>query len=132
MGVGLLILTHDDIGAVLLRTVSQTLGTYPLRVETLTASKDCNPDSLLGKARSMMAALDEGGGVLVLTDLYGSTPSNIAAKLLADEQVRVVTGLNLPMLIKLFNYPQLNLDALVDKALIGGREGIFASAPDRT
>ncbi len=131
MGVGILIISHDDIGATLLRTVSQTLGAYPLRVEALHASKDCNPDGLLERARSLVTTLDDGNGVLVLTDLYGSTPSNIAAKLLADTRVRVVTGLNLPMLIKLFNYPQLNLEALVDKALIGGREGIFACEPDR-
>ena len=70
-------------------------------------------------------ALDDGDGVLVLTDLYGSTPSNIAASLLGTGAVQVVAGLNLPMLIRVLNYPAEDLPALADKAVSGGNRGIL-------
>ena len=69
--------------------------------------------------------LDEGDGVLVLTDAYGSTPSNIACRLGARRQVAVVTGLNLPMLLRVLNYPALPLDELKEKAVSGGRDGVL-------
>lgn len=125
MSIGLLIISHDHVGRTLLETVARTLGRCPLATEVLDASRDCNPDSLVAQARDAVAALDRGDGVLVVTDLYGSTPSNIAARLVNDERVRVVTGVNLPMLIRIFNYPQLGLDQLVEKAVSGGRDGIF-------
>jgi len=62
--------------------------------------------------------------VLVLTDLYGSTPSNIAQKLIAQRNVHVVSGLNLSMLIRILNYPQLPLLELSEKAVSGGKDGI--------
>ncbi|MGQ0657396.1 MAG: PTS sugar transporter subunit IIA [Chromatiales bacterium] len=126
MSVGLLLIGHAGIGAALLESVRAVLGSCPLRSEALSASRDCDPDALLQDARALVGALDSGEGVLVLTDLFGSTPSNIAARLLGPARVRVVTGMNLPMLIRLLNYPQLDLDALTDKALSGGRDGVFA------
>ncbi|TPW17146.1 MAG: PTS system ascorbate-specific IIA component [Halothiobacillaceae bacterium] len=62
----------------------------------------------------------------MLTDIYGSTPSNIASALLTDTHMRAVAGLNLPMLIKVFNYPRLGIEALAQKAAEGGRDGIVA------
>ncbi|VAW87539.1 PTS system, mannose/fructose/sorbose family, IIA component, partial [hydrothermal vent metagenome] len=65
-------------------------------------------------------------GILVLTDMYGSTPSNIANLLLDDERIKTIAGLNLPMLIRLFNYPRLSRDKLLEKAVDGGREGVLS------
>lgn len=127
MSTGLLIISHDRIGRTLLEAASNMLNGCPLRTELLSASRDCDPDRLLLQARALVESLDGGDGVLVLTDLFGSTPSNIATRLLDRPGVRIVTGINLPMLIRILNYPQLSTDALVDKAVSGGRDGIFAA-----
>jgi PTS system ascorbate-specific IIA component len=73
----------------------------------------------------MYLSLNEGQGVLILTDLFGSTPCNIACKLMHDYRVRVVCGANLPMLIKIMNYPSADLETLANKAIAGGVQGIF-------
>jgi PTS system ascorbate-specific IIA component len=64
--------------------------------------------------------------VLLLTDAYGSTPSNIATCLAGEQpaRVEVVAGINLPMLVRIFNYPQLALSAMAQNAVEGGRRGI--------
>lgn len=132
MSIGLLIISHDGIGGALLDTASNTLGGCPLPARRLAASRDADPEALLSEARACLAEVDQGEGVLVLTDLFGSTPSNIATRLEAHGRVRIVTGINLPMLIRVLNYPHLDLDSLVEKAVSGGRDGVFAvGGPDR-
>ncbi len=113
MSVGLLIISHDGIGPALLGTAKLMLNDFPLRTKLLTASKDCDPVELMSSAIELIAELDDKEGVLVLTDLYGSTPTNIAQKLMNKNNIYVVTGLNLSMLIRVFNYPQLDLDDLI-------------------
>jgi mannose PTS system EIIA component len=81
---------------------------------------------LLEDAQRRADILDEGDGVLVLTDLYGSTPANLAVALgQRREHVRVLAGVNLPMLVRALSYAVLDLDQLVDKALDGGRDGVL-------
>ena len=82
------------------------------------------PDAILPQARELVQQLDEGDGVLVLTDMLGATPSNIAARLLAPGRVEGVSGVNLPMLIRALTYRDEPLAAVVDKAISGGREGV--------
>lgn len=129
MSVGLLIVTHDGLGAVLLDSARQALGRCPLRTEVLGAGTQCDPEDLYRRATGLCSALDDGDGVLVLTDLYGATPSNVAERLVDSRQDRrLVTGLNLPMLIRVFNYPELGLEGLVAKALSAGRDGVLQVA----
>ena len=130
MGAGLLIISHDGIGAALLGTATFMLGSCPLPTRLLTASRDCSPEELVADALEEVRALDTGNGVLILTDLYGSTPSNIA-RLLSDKiNVRSVSGLNLSMLIRVLNYPDLDLTQLADKAISGGKDGIVLVKDD--
>lgn len=124
MKVGILLITHDNIGAELLRTAIEVLGICPLEINTLAAPSDCKPESILETARQVVQELDKGDGVLVLTDMYGATPSNIACRLRRSHRLRVVSGLNLPMLIRVLNYPHLDLDELQLKAVSGGRDGV--------
>ena len=124
MSVGILIISHDGIGPALLGTATLMLNGCPLQTKLLTASRDCNPDQLSEDAVEQLEALDTGEGVLVLTDLYGSTPCNIAQKLTSQKYIHVVSGLNLSMLIRVFNYPQLTLEELSEKAVSGGKDGI--------
>ncbi|MEW6647726.1 MAG: PTS fructose transporter subunit IIA [Pseudomonadota bacterium] len=126
--VGVLLITHDPLGHVLRSTADAILGHCPLPVQVLTVPLDSDPDLTAAEARRLATALDRGAGVLVLTDLYGSTPGNIACRLLEWEQVRVVSGVNLPMLLKVCNYHTLALDELAEKAATGGRNGIMLCA----
>lgn len=124
MSVGLLIVSHGKLGDYLLDTATQMLGVCPLATRTLPVSFDSDPDAVLEQAAGVVGGLDEGSGVLILTDMYGSTPSNIVNRLQGRCQVRIVAGVNLPMLIRVLNYPRLSLDELADKALSGGRDGV--------
>ncbi|MEN8179469.1 MAG: PTS sugar transporter subunit IIA [Pseudomonadota bacterium] len=129
MSIGLLIITHDKIGDALLVTASRMLGTCPLESKTLEVNNSSNPDEVNQQARKLVEQLDQGDGVLVLTDMYGSTPSNIAARLLHKGKVNVVAGINLPMLVRVLNYAELNLDELTLKAVSGGNDGIVRCMP---
>ena len=120
----MLIISHDGIGPAMLGTATFMLNGCTLKTSLLTASRDCDPDELIVDAAEQIAVLDEGDGVLVLADLYGSTPSNVAKKLSSKSRVRAVAGINLSMLMRVLNYPQLNLDQLVEKAVSGGKDGI--------
>lgn len=124
MSVGLLIITHNGIGKELLSTATEMLGLCPLEAKAIAIRHDCDPDKMEQKSRKSIAALDSGDGVLLLTDAYGSTPSNISTRLLGDN-VSMVAGINLPMLIRVLNYPGLHLEALTEKALSGGNDGIL-------
>jgi PTS system ascorbate-specific IIA component len=96
----------------------------PLNINLLSANRDSDIDDLYETAIVLIKDLDDGDGVLVLTDLYGSTPSNIANSLHEHADINIVTGLNLSMLVRVFNYPNLNLADLTEKAYSGGIDGI--------
>ena len=125
MSVGLLIVTHGQVGPALLQSATEVLGCCPLMARTLEAHNDCNPDDILDQALAAAASLDTGDGLLVLTDLFGSTPSNIACRLQQFHQASVIAGINLPMLVRVLNYPSLHLDELTHKAISGGRDGVL-------
>ena len=129
MSVGLLIVSHGKLGDYLLETAAQMLGVCPLATAVLPVSFDSDPDVIFEQAAQIIARLDSGNGVLILTDMYGSTPSNIVNRLQHRHQVRIVAGVNLPMLIRVLNYPRLNLDELAYKALSGGRDGVVLCKP---
>lgn len=130
MSVAVLLVTHNRIGAELLDTATRMLGRCPLPAAALAVNEQDDPEALLRDAAAAVADIDQGDGVLVLTDLFGSTPSNIANALQAKGHARVLTGVNLPMLVRALNYAALDLPALVDKALSGGRDGIMPCPPD--
>lgn len=131
MTVGLLLITHNEIGAALLHTASRMLGDCPLQTRTLAVTEDRDRDELRIEAQTMAERIDTGEGVLVLTDMYGSTPSNIANALPAGSGRRVLAGVNLSMVVRVLNYPALPLDAMAEKALSGGRDGVML-CPDRS
>ena len=129
MSVGLLIVSHGKLGDYLLETAAQMLGVCPLTTAVLPVSFDSDPDAVLEQAAQVVARLDSGSGVLILTDMYGSTPSNIVYRLQDRYRVRIVAGVNLPMLIRVLNYPRLDLEELANKALSGGRDGVVSCKP---
>ncbi len=126
MSVSILIISHNEIGSALLNTVKQTFGSeLPLRIATVELRPDVDPEHLITKLKNVVKALDQGDGVLILTDLFGSTPSNVAQKIQDYKNIRIVSGLNLPMLIRVMNYPKSSLIELVEKARTGGQSGII-------
>ncbi len=125
MSVGILIISHDGIGAAILGTATFMLDNCPLETRLLSASRESDPEKLLNDALEEIQNLDHGDGVLVLTDLYGSTPSNIASRLVQNRKISSVSGLNLSMLIRVLNYPDLDLESLAEKALSGAKDGIL-------
>lgn len=125
MTVGVLIISHSNVGSALLRTAHDTLGACPLHAEVLSVPLHSKVEDVDVMAEVMCMRLNTGDGVLVMTDLYGSTPSNIANRLQAMGEVEVVAGINLPMLLRVMNYFELPLLDLVDKAVSGGYDGIF-------
>jgi PTS system ascorbate-specific IIA component len=83
-----------------------------------------DPQQILAQAINVVNQLDQGDGVLVLSDLYGATPSNLACKLLIPGRVEGVAGVNLPMLVRALTYRNDPLRVVVGKAMSGGVEGV--------
>lgn len=125
MSIGLLIITHNRLGADLLETATSMLERLPLQARVMSIAQDSDMDAMLADAQRLANDVRGPGGLLVLTDAYGSTPSNIANRLRDMEQVEVVAGINLPMLIRIFNYPGLPLDEMARAAAAGGRAGVL-------
>ncbi len=127
MGVGVLVISHDGIGSAILETAIRIYGKAPLEVRTLGVVADTDPDILSAQGSVLAGEVDAGEGLLVISDLYGSTPGNLALRITADlANARCVSGLSLPMLVRVFNYPDLSLEAMAEKAISGGRDGIVA------
>lgn len=125
MAVGILLLTHPGIGTALVTVASALLRNLPLKVEAFELPFDGDPDSLLPQASAALRRVDSGDGVLLLTDLYGASPSNLAARVARlGTPVRRVSALNLPMLLRVLNYAELELDALPAVAAAGARNGV--------
>ena len=123
MKVGILIITHSDIGQQLLLTATSVFGKNPFQVELLSVDNYDQPNDVRELAEKYVNFLDNGSGVLIMTDIIGTTPSNIASSINYNN-IRVVAGLNLSMLLNVFNYPDDTLDALTDRAVQGGVEGV--------
>jgi PTS system ascorbate-specific IIA component len=122
---GILLLTHEEIGRALIAAAQHVMPRLPCRLAGLEVGGNDDPGTMLPAAARAARALDRGGGVLVLSDLYGSTPCNIANKLASlGVHARCVSGLNLPMLLRVLNYPDKPLDELAEVAACGGRGGI--------
>ena len=90
----------------------------------LEAQENSDPDALVTRAHILLHELDRGQGVLILTDMYGATPSNVARKL-QGKHIASVSGINIPMLVRVLNYNSLSLEDLAEKAQSGGKEGVI-------
>lgn len=125
MTIGVLLVSHELLGQVMLDISVKTLSICPLATRVLGVPLDDDPDALAARAEKMVSELNSGDGVLILTDLCGATPSNIACRFAHLNDVRVVSGLSLPMLIRVLNYPKLSLEEMADRAIEGGRRGVM-------
>ena len=133
--IGVLLVTHGEIGTALLNSASQILGAPPAQVTTLSVWRQDDPDDLILRARELLEQIDAGDGVLVLTDIFGATPGNVVSRLLADDHVEGVSGVSLPMLLRVLTGRNgskgSNLRGAVERALSGGSEGLVHMNQDR-
>jgi PTS system ascorbate-specific IIA component len=129
--IGILIVTHGEIGKSLLDSAAQILGSRPVQTSTLSVWRQDDPDDLVLRARELMAQIDAGDGVLILTDLFGATPGNVVSKLLQDGRVEGVSGVSLPMLLRVLTSRNGSIAAAVQRALSGGTEGLVHMNTDR-
>ncbi len=130
--IGVLLVTHGQIGASVLESATQILDDAPRLAATLGVSRADDPDDLVLRARRLLKSLDEGDGVLVLTDIFGATPGNVVAGILEDGRVEGVSGLSLPMLLRvLTGRGKGGLEGAVQRALSGGAEGVVHMNRDK-
>jgi PTS system ascorbate-specific IIA component len=128
--IGILIVAHGALGEALIHSASHVLGKRPLRVRQVGVTVHDDPEAILPQAQDLVRQLDEGDGVLVLTDIYGATPGNIALRLIKPGSVEGIAGVNLPMLIRALTYREEDLATVVEKALSGGHEGVVHMTQD--
>jgi PTS system ascorbate-specific IIA component len=122
--IGVLIITHGTLGESLIHCASHVLNKRPVRLKQIGITAQDDPMMMLPQARKLVKELDEGDGVLILTDMYGGSPSNISGKLLVPGKVEGVAGINLPMLIRVLTYRDRPLATIVTKAVSGGCDGV--------
>jgi PTS system mannose-specific IIA component len=127
--VGILIIAHGTLGESLIHCASHVLNKRPSRLKQLGVTAQDDPLMLLPQARALVKELDSGSGVIILSDMYGGSPSNIAAKLLIPGRVEGVAGVNLPMLLRALTYREKALSTVLTKAVSGGCEGVLRIPP---
>ena len=123
--IGILIIAHDSLAEGLARAVTHVLGSRPPQFEVLSVAATDDPTALLPAARELVRQLDMGSGVLVFSDIYGASPSNLAARLLKAGRVEGVAGVNLPMLVRAFTYRSRDMETLLKRAVSGGCDGVL-------
>ena len=123
--IGLFLITHSSYGESLLQCACHVLNRRPEQLLQLGVTAQDDPLDILPLAREMLAVVDHGKGVLIMTDMFGATPANVAMKLLQPGRIEGIAGLNLPMLIRALNYRDKGMATLVAKAVAGGRDGVL-------
>jgi PTS system mannose-specific IIA component len=123
--IGILIVAHGTLGDSLIQCATHVMGTRPQQLEQFGIQTQDDPGQMLPQMQAMVEQLNDGDGVLILSDIYGATPCNIVSKLLQPNKVLGVAGVNLPMLVRALTYRNGDLNALAEKALSGGQEGVI-------
>ena len=124
--VGIIVFTHADYGKALIASAEGILGVQP-GYEILTVGSGVDVEDTMAKLRSAVERLDDGGGVVVFTDMFGGTPSNLSISLLGSLNVEVITGVNLPMLLRAFNRRNESLIELARASREAGVQGIVVA-----
>lgn len=127
--IGLVVATHGSLGESLLATVAMIVGP-PAQARAVSLSRDHSPEELHALLSGAIAAVDrEGDGVLVVADMFGGTPANVGMTLLVPDRVDLLTGVNLPMLLKFFTYRErYPLTELAELLKEQARDGIILAS----
>ncbi|MFO1234511.1 PTS sugar transporter subunit IIA [Rivihabitans pingtungensis] len=127
--VGILIVTHGNLGVTLAECAQHILQRELPHLAVMAVDKNDDPDRKLAEARELVRGLDDGSGVLLLSDIFGGTPSNIASRLIEPGRIEAVAGVSLPMLVRSLCYAGQPLETVVSKAVTGGLEGVMYIVP---
>ena len=122
--IGILLITHGTFGESLIQNICHVLNKRPPLISQLGVAAQDDPLDILPMAQLLLKEVDEGDGVLILTDILGATPANTAAKLLEAGRIEGVAGVNLPMLLRAITYRERSMEVLVKKAVAGACEGV--------
>ncbi|MFS4437911.1 PTS sugar transporter subunit IIA [Paracoccaceae bacterium GXU_MW_L88] len=118
--IGIVILAHGPLSAAFRDALEHVLGPQS-GIEAISVDPEDSPSLTRQSLNTAMKTVDQGAGVIVVTDLYGSTAANYGLKACAREDRRLLYGANLPMLIKLAKARHLSLDEACDRALRAGQ-----------
>ena len=127
----ILIIAHAPLAHALRECALHVFPDCGAGVAAIDVQPNLPPEETLASARVALDQLTRSGtidGVLVLTDIFGATPSNVAQKLVDGVRSRLITGVNLPMLLRSVSYRNEPLEALVSRAVIGGTQGVMQVA----
>jgi PTS system ascorbate-specific IIA component len=122
--VGIVLVTHNGLGDSLMDCLRHILGQIPTHIRSLSVLASHNPVEKEAELRELVKQLDQGDGVLLLIDVYGATPSNIAKRVCRPNRVEGVAGVNLPMLLRVGCCTGKTLAEMVLRAQLGGKECI--------
>ena len=123
--IGILLITHGTLGESLVQNVCHVLNKRPPLLAQLGVAAQDDPLDILPLARILVNEVDEGDGVLILSDILGATPANLTLKLLDPGRIEGVTGVSLPMILRALTYRKNEMKILVQKAVSGGRDGVI-------
>ncbi len=123
--ISILLITHGELGKSLIECATHVLGDKPLFLESLSIENDCTHESMFKQISERINLLDQGNGVLILTDIFGATPCNIITKIIKPGNVSAIAGVNLSMLIRTISYRNESFDSLISKAIQGAQDGII-------
>lgn len=121
--VGILLLTHAPLGQAFIEAASHVFRGCPERIEAIDVWADQDTAEVKALAHQAISRLDNGSGVLIITDVMGGTPSNCTLTLSQPGHVEVIAGISLPMLLRALTYRNDTLDVVVEMALAGGQGG---------
>lgn len=128
--IGILLITHGSFGESLVQNACHVLNKRPAQVAQLGVAPQDDPLDLLPTARRLRNSIDNGDGVLILTDIWGASPANLAAKLLEPGQTEGLAGVNLPMLLRAISYREKGWEVLLRRASTGARDGVLNMLKD--
>jgi PTS system mannose-specific IIA component len=121
--VGILLMTHAPLGQAFIAAASHVFRGPVERIEAIDVTADQDLGEVNTLAKSAIARLDDGEGVLVITDIKGGTPSNCCNELADAGHVEVIAGISLPMLLRAITYRRDSIDVVVEMALAGAQNG---------
>jgi PTS system mannose-specific IIA component len=127
--IGVLLITHGSFGESLVQNVCHVLNKRPPLLAQLGVAAQDDPLDILPLARLLLREVDSGEGVLVMTDVFGATPGNLALKLLEPGRIEGVAGVNLPMLLRALTYREKGMETMLQKAISGAHDGVVKLPP---
>lgn len=127
--IGILVVTHANLGSTLIETVEFILGKKPDNLASVSINIQENPDSLRKKIKKGISSVKIDNGVLILTDMFGGTPSNLSYSFLDEGKIDVISGVNLPILLRAVNSrSKMDMETLTSSLVEHGKKSISCAS----